>query len=187
MRKPTTPGEILLEEFINPYKISRKTLADHLGWNVKRIDRICNNQSVITAEKAVALGMAFRISPEFWLNAQAAIDLYKARRASKSITPLPCMSGCIPKPRSLISIDKNIKITPKCSSQKHSGVPMYPFAEMQIGDSFLLECHDVTNKKAMERLRSRATSNLSLYNRRRGANIKIATRATDDGIRVWRI
>ncbi|KKM94862.1 hypothetical protein LCGC14_1194110, partial [marine sediment metagenome] len=71
-REPTPPGEILAEEFLKPMNLTQKQLADHLGCDVKVINRIVNNRTSITAEMAVKLGFALGTSPEFWLNAQQA-------------------------------------------------------------------------------------------------------------------
>lgn len=79
-REPTTPGEILREEFLIPLSMTQKQLADHLGCDVKVINRIVNGRSSVTAEMALKLGATFRISPEFWLNAQKAVDLFQAAR-----------------------------------------------------------------------------------------------------------
>lgn len=85
-RKPTSPGEILKEEFLTPLKLTQKALADHIGCDVKVINRIVNERSSVTAEIALKLGAAFQMSAEFWLNAQKAMDLYLA---SKEIKKLP--------------------------------------------------------------------------------------------------
>ena len=77
-REPTTPGEILREEFLIPLSMTQKQLADHLGCDVKVINRIVNGRSSVTAEMALKLGATFRVSPEFWLNAQKAVDLHQA-------------------------------------------------------------------------------------------------------------
>jgi len=78
-REPTTPGEILDEEFLKPMNITQKQLADHLGCDVKVINRIVNNRTSISAEMAVKLGSALGTSPEFWLNAQQAVDIHQAK------------------------------------------------------------------------------------------------------------
>ena len=78
-RKPTTPGEILCEEFLRPLGLTQKQLANHVGCDVKVVNRIVNGRTSVTAEMALRLSAAFRTSPEFWLNAQKAVDLYEAR------------------------------------------------------------------------------------------------------------
>jgi len=85
-RKPTSPGEILREEFVIPMKLTQKELAEHLGCDIKVINRIINERSSIVAEMALKLAATFKTSPDFWLNAQKAVDLY---RASKNLKKLP--------------------------------------------------------------------------------------------------
>lgn len=77
-RRPTTPGEILREEYLAPLELTQKQLADHLACDVKVINRIVNSRTSVTAEMALKLGAAFRTTPEFWLNAQKTVDLYEA-------------------------------------------------------------------------------------------------------------
>jgi len=79
-REPTRPGEILDEEFLKPLHITQKQLADHIGCDVKVINRIVNHRTSISAETAVKLAFALGTSPEFWLNAQQAVDLFYARK-----------------------------------------------------------------------------------------------------------
>jgi len=84
-REPTTPGEILQEEFLKPLEITQKQLADHIGCDVKVINRIVNGRTSITAEMAVKLASALNTTPEFWLNAQQAVDIYKAYNKVKKV------------------------------------------------------------------------------------------------------
>jgi addiction module HigA family antidote len=84
-REPTSPGEILDEEFLKPLRITQKQLADHLGCDVKVINRIVNHRTSITAETAVRLASALGTSPEFWLNAQQAVDLFYARKRIETV------------------------------------------------------------------------------------------------------
>jgi len=85
-RFPTTPGEMLQEEFLAPLGMTQKQLADHLGCDVKVINRIVNGRSSVSATMALKLGAAFGTTPGFWLNAQKAVDLY---RAAQEIRVLP--------------------------------------------------------------------------------------------------
>jgi addiction module HigA family antidote len=89
-RPPTTPGEILHEEFLKPLGMTQAQLAEHLGCDVKVVNRIVNGRSAVTAEMAIRLGAAFRMTPEFWLNAQQAVDIYEASRRLKKVPePIP--------------------------------------------------------------------------------------------------
>lgn len=89
-REPTSPGEILNEEFLKPLALTQVELADHIGCDVKVVNRIVNGRSSVTAEMAIRLGAAFRMSPEFWLNAQQAVDIYHAARKIRKVPePIP--------------------------------------------------------------------------------------------------
>ena len=83
-REPTSPGEILRAEFLEPLHITQGELARHIGCDVKVINRIVNGSTGVTAEMAIRLGAALRTSPDLWLNAQQAVNLY---RASKDVDP----------------------------------------------------------------------------------------------------
>ena len=88
-REPTTPGEVLREEFLIPLGMTQKELADHIGCDVKVINRIVNDRTSVSAEMALKLGATFVTSPEFWLNAQKAVDLYRAgNRVAKLPSPV---------------------------------------------------------------------------------------------------
>ena len=92
MREPTSPGEILREEFLTPLGISQKQLADHLGCDVKVINRIVNKKSSVTPEMALKLGSTFNTSPQFWLNAQQAVDIYRIMKRVKAF-PAPIVQA----------------------------------------------------------------------------------------------
>ena len=92
MREPTTPGEILKEEFLVPMRMTQNELASHLNCDVKVINRIVNGKTSVSAEMALKLAAAFKTSPEFWLNAQKAVDLYLASKKLKTL-PKPLRAG----------------------------------------------------------------------------------------------
>jgi addiction module HigA family antidote len=58
--------------------MTQQRLATHLGCDVKVVNRIVNGRTSVTAEMALKLAATFRTSPEMWLNAQTAVDLYEA-------------------------------------------------------------------------------------------------------------
>ena len=72
---PTHPGEILKEEFMNPYEISINQLARLLHVSTMRISQIVNEKRSITIDTALRLSMLFETSPEFWLHLQNKYDL----------------------------------------------------------------------------------------------------------------
>ena len=85
-RQPTSPGEILRDEFLLPLGLTQKRFADHLGCDVKVVNRIVNGRTSVGVGMAMKLGAALRTTPEFWLNAQRAVDIY---RASRDVVELP--------------------------------------------------------------------------------------------------
>ena len=78
-RKPTHPGEILLQEFLEPMGLSQVELARRMEVPVQRVNTLVNGKRDITAETAILLSRVLKTSPEFWMNLQDAIDLYEAR------------------------------------------------------------------------------------------------------------
>lgn len=89
-RKPTSPGEILKEEFLIPLKITQKELADHIRCDFKVVNRIVNERAQVTPKLAIKLGAAFKTTPDFWLNAQKALDIYHTSREIKRL-PKPLL------------------------------------------------------------------------------------------------
>ena len=85
LRPPTSPGEILREEFLKALGLTQKDLADHIGCDVKVINRLVNGRCSVTAEMAVRLAAALGTTPEFWLNAQQAVELYRVSGRLKAL------------------------------------------------------------------------------------------------------
>ncbi len=77
-RKPATPGEILVEEFMQPLRISQTDLAERTGLPRKHINELCRDRRVITADTALILSRVFGNTPDFWLNTQRRTDLWEA-------------------------------------------------------------------------------------------------------------
>lgn len=78
-RKPTHPGGILLQEFLEPMDLSQVELARRMGVPIQRVNTLINGKRDITAETAILLSRVLKTSPEFWMNLQDARDLYEAR------------------------------------------------------------------------------------------------------------
>lgn len=79
-RMPTTPGEILKEEFLIPLRLTQKNLADHIGCDARVIHRLVNNKGPLSTILALKLASTFNTTPDFWLNLQRAVDLYQAHQ-----------------------------------------------------------------------------------------------------------
>lgn len=84
------PGEILLEEFLRPMKISQNKLAMDIRVPAPRINAIVNGKRAITADTALRLSRYFGTGPEFWINLQRNYDLcVAASRSKKALTDIP--------------------------------------------------------------------------------------------------
>ena len=92
-RPPTSPGEMLLKEFLEPMELSQRVLADHLGWTYARLNEIINERRGVSADSALALGEAFEIEPEFWLNLQRNWDLWHAKQEHQPVRPIASGAG----------------------------------------------------------------------------------------------
>ena len=89
-RRAARRGKAILAQLRREERLTQAELAKHLGCDVKVVNRIVNGRSAVTAEMAIRLGAAFRMSPEFWLNAQQAVDIYEAtKRVKKVPEPIP--------------------------------------------------------------------------------------------------
>lgn len=85
----STPGEILLEEFLEPLGVSQYRLAKSIGRPQSAVSDVVRGKRAITAEMAWLLGQALGTTPQFWLNLQQEYDL-RTLDASKmpSVVPL---------------------------------------------------------------------------------------------------
>ncbi|HYW92590.1 MAG TPA: HigA family addiction module antitoxin [Gammaproteobacteria bacterium] len=74
------PGEVLLEEFLKPMRLSQNRLAREIGVPPRRINEICLGKRAISADTAVRLAGYFGNSDRFWLGLQMDYDLEEARK-----------------------------------------------------------------------------------------------------------
>jgi antitoxin HigA-1 len=72
---PIHPGEILLEEFLEPMGISQYRLAKDISVPPRRINEIVLGKRAITPDTALRLSLYFGLSERFWLNLQTRYDL----------------------------------------------------------------------------------------------------------------
>jgi addiction module HigA family antidote len=72
---PIHPGEILLEEFLKPMKLSQSQLALAVGVHPRRINEVVLGKRAITANTALRLARFFGNSPQFWMGLQVDYDL----------------------------------------------------------------------------------------------------------------
>ena len=77
-RKPTHPGEVLLEDVIKPLGITITDAAKDLGISRKTLSELVNGKCALSPELAVRIGKATNTSPESWLAMQTKLDLWNA-------------------------------------------------------------------------------------------------------------
>jgi addiction module HigA family antidote len=82
-KNPFHPGEILLEEFLEPEGITQAALAEKIGWTTARLNELIKGKRGITAAAALDLADALGTSPKLWMNLQATFDLDKAAKARR--------------------------------------------------------------------------------------------------------
>ncbi|TGL31303.1 addiction module antidote protein, HigA family [Leptospira koniambonensis] len=89
-RKPTHPGEILLEDIIKPLGLTITEAAKDLGISRKTLSEIVNCKSPVTPEMAVRIAIATNTSAESWLSMQTKLDLWTAmQERPKNIVKFP--------------------------------------------------------------------------------------------------
>lgn len=72
---PVHPGEVLLEEFLEPMGLSQYRVAQDTSVSARRINEIVHGTRAISADTALRLARYFGTSERFWLNLQAQYDL----------------------------------------------------------------------------------------------------------------
>ena len=72
---PVHPGEVLLEEFLEPTGLSQYRLAKGISVPPRRINEIVHGKRAVTADTALRLARYFATTPRFWLNLQVQYDL----------------------------------------------------------------------------------------------------------------
>jgi antitoxin HigA-1 len=72
---PIHPGEVLLEDFLDPFGLSQYRLAQDISVPPRRINEIVHGKRAVTADTALRLARYFGTTERFWLNLQARYDL----------------------------------------------------------------------------------------------------------------
>ena len=73
--KTIHPGEILMEEFLEPMNITQYRLSKSISVPPRRINEIVHGKRAISADTALRLGKFFNMEPHFWMNLQIHYDL----------------------------------------------------------------------------------------------------------------
>ena len=89
---PTHPGVMLREDFLPEYGLTVTGFANALKVSRQTVNELLRERRAVSPEMALRLSRLFGNSPEFWLNAQRAVDLWEAARNIKGkinhISPL---------------------------------------------------------------------------------------------------
>lgn len=85
LRAPTHPGEMLLEEFLEPMNMSQAELARRLEKTAASINEVVKGKRGVSAELALKLAQLLGTTPEFWLNLQMDWELWHARKRLKLV------------------------------------------------------------------------------------------------------
>lgn len=84
-RRPATVGEMLVEEFMRPLRLTQGALAEAMGVPRKHVNELCNGRRAVTAPTALILARVFGNSPDFWLNVQRRTDLWEAMHSPREL------------------------------------------------------------------------------------------------------
>jgi len=82
-KNPFHPGEILLEEFLQPEGLTQAAFAEQPGWTRARLNELIKGKRGITAESVLELADALGTTPKLWMNLQATYDLDKAMKGRR--------------------------------------------------------------------------------------------------------
>lgn len=78
------PGEVLLEEFMQPMGLSQNRLAREIGVSPRRINEIVHGERAVSADTALRLAKYFGNDPRFWLGLQVDYDLEEAKNTGNA-------------------------------------------------------------------------------------------------------
>ena len=79
-KNPFHPGEMLLEEFIEPNGWTQAYVAEELGWTKAKLNELIKGKRGITADSALDLAEFLKTTAKLWMNLQSTYDLNEARK-----------------------------------------------------------------------------------------------------------
>ena len=82
--RPTHPGEMLREDFLPDYGLSVSRFAKAIGVSRQTVNELLRERRAVSPAMALRLSRLFGNTPEFWLNAQRAVDLWEAAKSIKN-------------------------------------------------------------------------------------------------------
>jgi antitoxin HigA-1 len=85
-RAPSSPGQMLQEEFLAPLGLSARDLARRIRMSLPRVNAIIQGIRPMTPDTALRLEQLLGVEAQFWLNLQTVWELYHARRSAPTRT-----------------------------------------------------------------------------------------------------
>lgn len=82
-RRPTHPGQLLREDFLDPMGLTQRDLADGIDVPYQRVNELVNGKRGVTPSTALRLAEFFGTSVGFWMNLQIRLELYDAMQEEK--------------------------------------------------------------------------------------------------------
>jgi addiction module HigA family antidote len=79
-RRPSHPGEILLELYLKPMGMTQLELARRMGVPIQRVNTIVNGKRDMSPETAILLAKVLKTTSQYWMNLQMNCDLYDAQK-----------------------------------------------------------------------------------------------------------
>jgi antitoxin HigA-1 len=79
-RRPSHPGEILLELYLKPMGMSQLELACRMSVPIQRVNTLINGKRDMSPETAILLSKVLKTTSQFWMNLQMNCDLYDAQK-----------------------------------------------------------------------------------------------------------
>ncbi len=92
-RRPTAPGALLKELYLEPRNITIGRFAQATGLTRKHISKIVNGHSALSPETAVKFGLVLDTSTDLWINAQRGVDIWDAQKKLKRWKPTAVYAG----------------------------------------------------------------------------------------------
>lgn len=83
-RPPTSPGEILLREFLEPLGLTQSHVAQAIGVPFQRLNAVVKGRRSVTPSTALRLARYFGTTPDLWLNLQSNVDMYELLQSERS-------------------------------------------------------------------------------------------------------
>ena len=82
-RRPTHPGEMLREDYLPDFGLTATSLAEAIGVSRQSVNELLRERRSVSPSMALRLAKLFGNTPEFWLNAQSAVDLWDTAQLIK--------------------------------------------------------------------------------------------------------